>query len=376
MDNLNKKIIDLARDGCWKVCIYGLGFLGKRIAGRLSDILHLKIDFYCDGNPQVVDSFHLSDATGIYKEELMKTREAVLVPILVDYPYDDEICKELAENSCLHPVRLRDIAALDEVMANFYGDELYERYLKLETISDRKYEAVNRRKERRLVKTAVYTCITGGYDRLWQPDVAEEHCDYYVISDEPDMGGGVFRYLDVDAVVPDRSMNAKDKNRYCKMNPYEIFEEYDYAIYLDGSIRIKSPIAHYIKTAGFSGLGIHRHKIQDCIYVDGIFAEWLGVVEKDKIFKELKRYIEEGLPKKFGMFECGMIVTDLRNKLGQQLYRKWYEEYQKGAKRDQFSLIYALWKMGLTANAIGNLSPGRNIWTNPDIVWDRKAHYV
>ncbi|MCM1222685.1 MAG: DUF616 domain-containing protein, partial [Lachnospiraceae bacterium] len=172
------------------------------------------------------------------------------------------------------------------------------------------------------------------------------------------------------------SMSAKDKNRYCKMHPHEIFPEYDFTIYVDGSIRIKNPIAHFINNIGVSGLGIHRHKIHDCIYIDGIFAEWLGLVEKEKIIRELERYMEEGLPRKFGMCECMMIISDLQNKTGQQLYRKWYEEYQKGAGRDQFSFIYALWKMGLCVNAVGNLCPGGNVWTNPDIIWDRKSHYA
>lgn len=376
MDNADKRIIDRARDERWKVCIYGLGYLGKKIAGRLPDILHIKIDYYCDGNAGNVASFNLPGAVGVEKEALKGVCEAVLVLILVDYPYDDVIQKELDGNLWLHTVRIRDIVAMDEVAADFYGDDLYKRYQSLEQAAGESYETVGRKETDGLKKTAVYTCITGGYDRLMQPHAVEACCDYYVISDDPNMGGGVFRYVDVDTVVPDSSMSAKDKNRYCKMHPHEIFPDYDYTIYMDGSIGIKNPIAHYTENVGISGLSIHRHKIHDCIYIDGIFAEWLGVVDKEEIVAELKRYMEKGLPRKFGMFECGMIISDLHNKTGRQLYRKWYEEYEKGAGRDQFSFIYVLWEMGLCANAVGNLCPNGNVWTNPDIIWNRKSHYA
>lgn len=376
MDDTDERIIDRARDEGWKVCIYGLGYLGKKIAGRLSDILHIKIDYYCDGNIDNVESFCMSGAVGIDKETLKRVCEAVLVLILVDYPYDDVIQEELAGNPCLHTVRIRDIAAMDKVAADFYGADLYRCYQSLGRMAEEPCEAVKKKETDNPKKIAIYTCITGSYDRLMQPLAVEECCDYYVISDEPDMGGGVFRYVDVDTVVPDCSMSAKDKNRYCKMHPHEIFPKYDYTIYMDGSIGIRNPIAHFVQNVGVSGLSIHRHKIHDCIYIDGIFAEWLGVVKKEELIRELKRYMEEGVPRRFGMFECGMIVSDLKNKMGQQLYRKWYEEYQKGAGRDQFSFIYALWKMGLCANDVGNLCPGGNVWTNPDIIWDRKSHYA
>ena len=376
MDDENKRIIDRARDERWKVCIYGLGYLGKKIAGRLPDILHIKIDYYCDGNAGNVASFNLPGAFGIEKDALKGICEAVLVLILVDYPYDDVIQKELAGNLWLHTVRIRDIVAMDEVVADFYGDDLYKRYQSLERAVGEPYETVGRKETDGLKKTAVYTCITGDYDRLMQPYAVEACCDYYVISDDSDMGGGVFRYVDVDAVVPDSAMSAKDKNRYCKMHPHEIFPDYDYTIYIDGSIGIRNPIVHLTENVGISGLSIHRHKIHDCIYIDGIFAEWLGVADKEGIVAELKRYMDEGLPRKFGMFECGMIISDLQNKTGRQLYRKWYEEYRKGAGRDQFSFIYTLWKMGLCANAVGNLCPDGNVWTNPDIIWNRKSHYT
>ena len=225
------------------------------------------------------------------------------------------------------------------------------------------------------MRIAVYTCIAGGYDFVREPLVIENNCDYYMVSDDENLAGETYTWIDIDTIVPDLKMTPKDKNRYCKLHPYLLFPNYDYAIYLDGSIQIAKPIAHNIKKIGKTGLAIHRHRERDCIYSEGIFLTWLGAVKKELLLKDIERYIDAGVPKHFGLFECGMIVTDLKNKVGRQLYQKWYEEYLRGVKRDQQALIYVIWKMGITCSDIGDLGGKYNILTNPDIKWSRSAHY-
>ena len=224
-------------------------------------------------------------------------------------------------------------------------------------------------------RIAVYTCVTGNYDNIREPLVKEECCDYFILSDTPMTDLKCFCYLNVDEFMPNSSMSPKDKNRYAKMHPDEIFPEYDYSIYVDGSIQIVRPVSHCISNIGESGLAIHKHRERDCIYSEGIFLTWLGAVDKDVLINDIRRYMEAGLPRHFGMFECGMIVTDLKNPKAILLYREWYEEYMAGAKRDQQALIYVLWKNGLTIDVIGNLGGKYTILTNPDINWNRSAHY-
>lgn len=224
-------------------------------------------------------------------------------------------------------------------------------------------------------RIAVYTCVTGKYDRFREPLVTEDCCDYYYISDDELIELEKCKWLDVDMIVPDTNMTPKDKNRYCKMHPYKIFSEYDYSIYLDGSIQIVKPISHYINRIGELGLAMHRHRVCDCVYSEGIFLTWLGVVEKEALVKDIKRYMVAGVPRHYGLFECGMIVTDLNNHRALKLYNDWYEEYKKGVKRDQQALIFALWKKGLACDCIGNLGGEYNILNNPDIIWSKGDHY-
>lgn len=225
------------------------------------------------------------------------------------------------------------------------------------------------------MRIAVYTCVAGGYDSIREPLIIEKNADYFMISDDSSLAGSTYIWIDIDKIVPYADMNPKDKNRYCKLHPYLLFPEYDYSIYLDGSIQIVKSILHNIEKVGKTGLAIHRHRERDCIYSEGIFLTWLGIVDKEQMRRDIARYIEAGVPRHFGLFECGMIVTDLHNPQAVIVYKKWYEEYMRGIRRDQQALIYTLWMMGLTTDDIGDIGGNYNILTNPDINWNRSAHY-
>ena len=225
------------------------------------------------------------------------------------------------------------------------------------------------------MKIAIYTCITGGYDDVKPPHYVEDDCDYYLISDDITKLCEPYKWIDVDCVISADTMSDKDKNRYCKMHPFDIFPQYDYSIYVDGSIQIIGNISENIKKTGTLGLAMHRHRCTDDVYEEGVFLSWLGVTSKDKVCDDICRYVKSGLPRHFGMFECGMIVTDLHNLKAHEIYGRWYDEYKIGAGRDQQALVYVLWTLGYRSEDIGDLGNGYNIFTNPEICWNRSIHY-
>ena len=226
------------------------------------------------------------------------------------------------------------------------------------------------------MKIAVYSCVCGNYEVPKPAMITENECDYYLISDDEQLAPGEYKWISVDSVVPSITMKPKDKNRYCKMHPHEIFPEYDFSIYLDGSIQIVGNVAHYISDVGKSGLAIHRHRRSKCIYIEGIMLIWLGLVDRCTMALQAEKYMRAGIPRNYGMFECGMIVSDLKNKRLKSIYSAWYEEYLLGVGRDQLDLIYTLWKMRIAKDDIGLIGDGNiTIDTNPDVLWDRKSHY-
>lgn len=386
-------MIEEATNKDWNVCLYGLGNLGRRLHRRIAEMLSLRIDSYCDRSAEAVAAFALLSPTGakaVTIEELCAAEHDILVLVLVDDPADLQIRSVLTVSPYLHPLLLREILGMDAAMLDFYGETFMNRYRRLPVAGIVESAAAadsvaggvtspgcsGRLSDQRPAagKIAVYTCITGGYDRLKRPEYLESCCDYYVISDDRAMAGDHFTWICVDDVVPDRSMGAKDKNRYCKMHPHRIFPGYAYAIYLDGSMKLTGPISRSIRDLGESGLAMHRHRSRDCLYLEAIFVEWLGVAERSALLREMRRYLDEGMPRRFGLFECGIIVSALGNQTGRRIMERWFELYLEGAGRDQCALPYVLWKLKLDAEMIGQLCGGKDILSNPYVDWIRNHH--
>ena len=122
-------VINQAKTENWMVCVYGLGYLGKRLYKEIPSIFGLSANYYSDGSDDKVDNVILPEMTGIYKDELLKIKEPVLVFILVDDPYDIEIQKNLSLNVKLHTITLRELTQMKEVIIYFYGNKFYAEYI-------------------------------------------------------------------------------------------------------------------------------------------------------------------------------------------------------------------------------------------------------
>ncbi len=119
----------------WKVCLYGLGYLGKKLYQVIPDMLGIKIDMCSDSDREKVDQEVIPGIKGIHVEDLMKYEDDVVVLVMADDPYDDEIEKKLLVNNHLHVITIRQLTHLPLVIEKFYGEKLYSKYLELPVVS-------------------------------------------------------------------------------------------------------------------------------------------------------------------------------------------------------------------------------------------------
>ena len=148
------------------------------------------------------------------------------------------------------------------------------------------------------------------------------------------------------------------------MHPKELFPEYDYAIYIDGNIKIVSTISQLIsKINDVTGIAIHKHCKQNCIFQEVKVCRAYNKGNYKSMKKQMKRYKKEKFPKNFGMFECNMLISDLKNRKSEEIFNDWWEEYLSSESlRDQLALPYVLWKNNLQFCDIGII--GNNINEN------------
>lgn len=214
-------------------------------------------------------------------------------------------------------------------------------------------------------RIVVYSCVTGGYDKVSEPEFVFDNIDYVLFTDTS-MDLKKWNVKPIPEFC-DRGSSILT-NRYIKMHPCEIFRNsnYDFAIYVDGNLKIVGDLTPLTSDLGSVGIAMHRHALRDDIRKEVIACIAQKKGNAKKLVKQVYSYSSQGFPKNFGMLECNMIVTDLKSKIAEKILDEWWDEFMKsGSMRDQLSLPYVVWKMGYAINDFGNL--GYNIYRNPKI---------
>lgn len=211
-------------------------------------------------------------------------------------------------------------------------------------------------------KIVIYTCITGNYDKVEEP-IYQEDIEYILFTNNTKITSKKWKVVNIPKEILALEDNIKI-NRYIKMHPKELFPQYDYAIYLDGNIKIISSITDFINNINTkTGLAIHRHCGYDCIYEEVKNCIANGKGNSLNLKKQINRYKKQGFPRNYGLLECNVLVSDLNNNVAIDIFNNWWNEYiYTESKRDQIALPYTLWKNDIEINDIGNL--GYNVNKN------------
>lgn len=212
-------------------------------------------------------------------------------------------------------------------------------------------------------KVAVYTCIVGNYDIIKDPIYKNENFDYYIFTDQDTVESKIWNKIDIPKEILGMSNNTLI-NRYIKFHPKHFFSEYDYAIYIDGNIRIVSDISSIVSKANvLSGIAMHKHYKRNCIFMEGEACILLGKGSKNELYNQLKSYSLKGFPKEFGLFEANMIISDIKNINSEKIMNDWWNEFiAQKSFRDQIVFPYIIWKNNMSIKDVGIL--GNNIYEN------------
>lgn len=213
-------------------------------------------------------------------------------------------------------------------------------------------------------RIAVYTVVFGKYDTIQEPYYQPSNIDYYLITDlDVDLSDSLWKKKDIFEFADDlKNMSNVEKNRYFKMNPFDVFAEYEYSIYIDGNIQVISDLTEYIYRVGNCGFAAHMHSSRDCVYEESKAVLFAKKETQEHMDKHMGHLHEENFPEHYGMLECNVLV---RRKCDccKQLMRDWWQEFMTYSKRDQISIPYVLYKNGISIADVGTL--GDNVYENP-----------
>lgn len=216
------------------------------------------------------------------------------------------------------------------------------------------------------IKIAVYSCILGDYDSPKSPLLKFDNIDYVLFTDKKCGTENGWMYKEIPEAL--KSMSKTKINRYIKMHPFEFFEaDYDYAIYLDGNVQTISDISVFAELVDSTiGIAAHLHRFRDCIYDEERVCLLKNKGNKSNLLSQIKKYRGEGFPTHYGLIECTVLVTDLKNMFAKKIYSDWWNEFlSTNSNRDQISFPYILWKNGVSIKRVGTL--GKNLYMNSKI---------
>lgn len=202
----------------------------------------------------------------------------------------------------------------------------------------------------------------GGYDKLIKPNKISNQCDYFLITDVPPEvkieNDEFYKRIPISLVVPEELNNPKDQNRYCKMHGFQLFQEYDYSIYIDGSIRIIGDIVELINKVGKYGIAFHKCSFCNDVYEHAMSLSIRSRIKRKDACIEMKKLVQQGFPRFYSLAECGVIVSNHTNEMGRNILIEWNDYYNCAlAKRDQLYLPYILWRHGIEIEEVCTL-PG------------------
>lgn len=281
--------------------------------------------------------------------------------------YGADYLRGLQINNLIHVLRKMDVQFFVDAVRLKSADKKLSRYQKKKRIYKvsqdiSTYESYVKLKDKKIV---VYTCILGGYDQLKEPLLEFDNVEYICFTDDAAKISTADQTKWAIRQIPESISGKYDNtlsNRYIKMHPKELFQDADYAIYVDGNIGIQSFLGSYLaKTDVRTGVAIFSHSQRQCAYAEAQVCISRRKGNREAIGHQMERYDKSGFPRDYGLYECTIIASDLQNPLSIEIMDEWWKEFLSSKSfRDQLSLPYVMWRSGMDYTDIGCL--GENIF--------------
>ncbi len=192
-------------------------------------------------------------------------------------------------------------------------------------------------------KFVIYSAIIGAYDRIIQPAVVDDEFDYVLFSDCMEVKQiGVWSVQPINFSHPMQTKIA----RYIKTHPHTLLPEYEYSVWIDASIEIKSDyIYQRIKQlhAEHASIAALHHPDRDCIYDEMVAVVMYNFETEAMLFSWYTYLREQHFPEHNGLYETGIMYranTDSVNRMNED----WWWCIDSYSRRDQLSFNYVLWK--------------------------------
>jgi len=200
------------------------------------------------------------------------------------------------------------------------------------------------------VEVLVYTAIFGKYDTL-APAPSIPGVSFICVSDADgySVPGWTTQYM-----APQHDDSVRNA-RFVKVNPHIIFPHISNSIWIDGNIRVVGDVRRAVEKYLPENvcMAVYDHGSTKGDARISLFEEADVLISSGKkddpeiMQKQINQYKKEGYKDDQGLISSMVMFRKHRDVLLQKGLSLWWEEIERGSRRDQLSFNYAMWKKGV-----------------------------
>lgn len=188
------------------------------------------------------------------------------------------------------------------------------------------------------MKIAVITAIFGGMDTPKPFPAQSIPCDYFCFTEE-------------NSPVPLPNLPDRLKAKYFKLQAHRVLPGYDYYVWIDGNIEVKSPdfVKKMVEAAG-NGIAIQKHHERETISEEIDF-----ILKSENVYlttrygnqplkQEYEYYLSQGMPPVAPLYSCNVFAFKSQY-LSDPALDYWWQLVLRWSWFDQSAFSFIAWQI-------------------------------
>jgi len=134
-----------------------------------------------------------------------------------------------------------------------------------------------------------------------------------------------------------------------KVIPQRVFHNLKWHVHLAGKSSLKLNYSQLLCEfrSSRTNIMVERHKLRDDVYEEGIAVKKYRKDIPEIVDEQLQDYKHQGYPTKAGLLDGHFLFRDFGSSNIQLMSCMWFDEINRGSRRDQLSFNYVAWKLGV-----------------------------
>ena len=200
-------------------------------------------------------------------------------------------------------------------------------------------------------RICIYTCLVGHYDKLEDPLYVDSDVDYICFTDQKIMSN-IWKFRKIPTYL--NYFSASLKNRYIKIMPHILLNEYDISIYID-AVNVQRESIYYMEIFNniddicndeYAGpfMFVRKHTKRNSIIDEANKIISCGKDIEETVYNQLDYYKSEGYEDNLQLTHNTILIRKHNDERCIRLMKLWWINVKTFSYRDQLSLQYCIYK--------------------------------